>query len=655
MSAEYDLTVAYVGNFTQSHCTEVHVADALERLGCTVIQLQENGLTVDEIERHSSDADLFLYTRTWGFVGAYEQAIAMMRRIERRGVITASFHLDLYLGLARANTLNGDPFWATEWVFTPDGDPASQAEFDRRSIKHVWSPPAVHGPECVPGRVVAAFEHDVVFTGSYPYPHPEWKYRDQLVEWCSRTYGPRFKRYGGGSTVIRNSPLNDLYRSAGVVVGDSLCPGFVKPGYWCVDAATEALTTDGWKSHDRLTEGDLIYTINPGSMLGEWLPALAVNRFDAVDCEMLSVEGASHSSLSTMNHRWLTERIVKGRIVREMRTSSQLGRFDRVPLSAPAAALPTTPKHSDALVELAAWAWTEGGVRGDRYASITQSHRSNPAYVARIRAALVELVGAPTAGALSAERHHGQPAWSEVQSTSRGMTDFRLNRAASDLLWAVAPAHRPDPRFIAALTASQLRLFVETSVDADGCRKGTAVTFAQKDATRLDGLEMACALLGIATNRVMSDDGCWIMQLKRRTTVGPVRPDARARRVRHVSHTGTVWCPTTGNGTWLARRNGSVYFTGNSDRLTETLGRGGVLVWPNIARVDEIGFEAGLDGHYLAYTFGDFEELHNNIEFLLDHRDEARVMADRAQSYVAGHHTYRERMIAMLDQMGFDE
>jgi phage terminase large subunit-like protein len=31
-----------------------------------------------------------------------------------------------------------------------------------------------------------------------------------------------------------------------------------------------------------------------------------------------------------------------------------------------------------------------------------------------------------------------------------------------------------------------------------------------------------------------------------------------------TTYTGTVWCPTTDTGTWLARRRGKVYFTGNS-------------------------------------------------------------------------------------------
>ncbi|HUV11822.1 MAG TPA: glycosyltransferase, partial [Acidimicrobiia bacterium] len=171
-------------------------------------------------------------------------AVEMLRSIELRGVVTASFHLDLYVGLNRENTLDGDPFWETGFVFTPDGDPASEAIFAERGIRHVWSPPAVWQDECVMGNVDAQFNQDVVFVGSYPYPHAEWAYRNTLVEWLRNTYGARFQRYGGGTTVVRNMPLNDLYRTARVVVGDSLCPGFTKRNYWS-DRLTETLGRGG--------------------------------------------------------------------------------------------------------------------------------------------------------------------------------------------------------------------------------------------------------------------------------------------------------------------------------------------------------------------------------------------------------------------------
>lgn len=644
------VTVAYCGNFQHAHCTEVHVAATLETIGCTVIRLQENETPLDEMLVRGAEADVFLYTRTWGLPGP--QAIAMLRALEQRGTITASFHLDLYVGLNREHTLDGDPFWSTGWVFTPDGDPASEEMFAARGIRHVWSPPAVYEPECVPGQVVEQFQHRVVFVGSYPYPHAEWPYRNQLVEWLQGTYGAGFHRYGTGATTIRNMPLNDLYRSAEVVIGDSLCPGFVKPRYWCVDNDTEILTDEGWKFHQDIICPLQAYTINPDTGLGEWQPIQAVNEFPAERREMLSIEGPGHSSLTTLDHRWLTYG-TEGRDrtpVTRFRTSRDLQPADRIPLAAPCSDLPTEAKFSDALVELVAWAWTEGTVKGDRYVDISQSNRVNGGYVQRIRAALTAAFGPSAPGALSGERWHGEPRWREVSLASRPeMTSFRLNRAASDEIWGQAPNHVVRPRFIAALTQAQLRLFVESSIDADGCRKAHGDTFAQKDVRRLGAFEMACALLGVATNRTLVD-GCWIVTLKKRTVKAPLRGDAQATTSRIVDYEGEVWCPTTANGTWLARRRGSVYFTGNSDRITETLGRGGALVWPEIEGITGEGF---VDGEHLRlYRFGDFDGLRTVINDMLDHPDETRAMADRGQAFVRANHTYIQRMTSMLTAIG---
>lgn len=174
--------------------------------------------------------------------------------------MTASFHLDLYLGLQREATLEGDPFWSTGLVLTPDGAPSSEAAFAARGINHIWSPPAVHGPECKRGAFRPRMAHDVTFVGSYPYPHPEWPQRNELVEWLSSTYDSGFRRYGGGSTVVRNEPLNDLYASAKIVVGDSCNPpgpdGPFHPRYWS-DRLTETLGRGGflvWPRIDGLEE-----------------------------------------------------------------------------------------------------------------------------------------------------------------------------------------------------------------------------------------------------------------------------------------------------------------------------------------------------------------------------------------------------------------
>jgi hypothetical protein len=225
--------IAYVGNFSLPYCTEVHAARTLEQLGHTVHRLQENGFTpaglAAALER--LNPGLFLFTRTWG------KTVRMghLDRLRARGIPSASYHLDLYLGLARDGGIDRDPFWRTDHVFTPDGDPASAVEFARRGINHHYLPPAVVADECYLADV--PLEHDVVFVGSRRY-HPEYPYRPALLDWLASTYGPRFRWYGAeNGGVVRGEALNRLYASTRVVVGDSLIlPGRSK---YCSDRRYE--------------------------------------------------------------------------------------------------------------------------------------------------------------------------------------------------------------------------------------------------------------------------------------------------------------------------------------------------------------------------------------------------------------------------------
>jgi hypothetical protein len=226
------MRVLYVGNYRHDFCTEVHLARDMEALGHTVFRFQEppgggDLATLDQIQNLAEGHDLVMWTRTWGLP---PEATDLWRRLEYRGIATASYHLDLYVGLERQQKVVHDPFWTTGTVFTPDGDPESAKWFHRHGINHVYSPPAVVSDECVPGTYRAELDYDVIFVGSKHY-HPEWRHRPALLQWLADTYGPRFKRYGGDVQVMRGQDLNDLYASAKVVVGDSLClPGHTN--YW---------------------------------------------------------------------------------------------------------------------------------------------------------------------------------------------------------------------------------------------------------------------------------------------------------------------------------------------------------------------------------------------------------------------------------------
>lgn len=137
----------------------------------------------------------------------------------------------------------------------------------------------------------------------------------------------------------------------------------------------------------------------------------------------------------------------------------------------------------------------------------------------------------------------------------------------------MAPNKVVTPEFISLLTEDQLRLFIEVSILADGhvSKKGNT-SIGQSKSERLDALQMAASLLGIWAN--LSVD------------LQPDCPSYKGKVVKHSSlclhkygggdlligaikqkkefYEGVVWCPTTQNKTWLARRKGKIYFTGNS-------------------------------------------------------------------------------------------
>lgn len=230
------MRIALVGNFSQPHCSEVHWAATLEDLGHEVARLQENELRRGTLPQLVQGHDLFVWVRTWpGFV-----TLDDLSALRAMGIPSVNLHLDLFIGLQREDGLDTDPRWRCDYVFTADGSPESQKVFEAHGINHHWLPAGVYKPEAVVGTPRDEFKHDVVFVGGgVEYAHPEWPYRRQLVQWLMDAYGPRFGKYGHPQRTVRNLELNDLYASAKVAVGDSLCLGFTHANYFS-DRLTEA-------------------------------------------------------------------------------------------------------------------------------------------------------------------------------------------------------------------------------------------------------------------------------------------------------------------------------------------------------------------------------------------------------------------------------
>lgn len=348
--------------------------------------------------------------------------------------------------------------------------------------------------------------------------------------------------------------------------------GMADVNHWCVDNDTMILTDHGWVPESELSVGDVVLTLNHETGMSEWQPVKFIYRADVVDYPMISMEQKNHSSVTTRNHRWPTLRIrQKGGVKftdRQIRHTEDLDQNDYLVTAAPCADLPTEVKVSDALVELVAWLWTEGNVRG-RICSIAQSHTANPERVILIRAALTELFGP----AVRRTRGLPYPAWREViqdNESSHGgpVTVFYLNQYAAEPLLAAAPGKIVSPAFVRNLTRAQLELFIDRSCQGDGQHyRSGRLDIWQRDPAALAGYELALILSGRSVVTTGDRVSPWPG-----STTRPMKSPHGTKQTETVSYTGTLWCPVTDNSTWLASRRGTVYFTGNTAWLVEETG-----------------------------------------------------------------------------------
>jgi hypothetical protein len=312
---------------------------------------------------------------------------------------------------------------------------------------------------------------------------------------------------------------------------------------FCLTPDTEVLTQRGWLDYLDLKVGDMALSLDPDTDEIVWTPVEAVNVFDWKG-PMARWENDRMSVISTPDHRWVYE---DGRGKRSIKTTADLheskhsgGRLV-VGGGTPMAFSPVA-KYDDDLVELVGWFVTEGHWHTNGAPMFTQSESVNEEKAARIDR-LVKVYGG------SVYRYEGKA------------TQWYVPRLREEMHGIVGDDKTLTPEFLATLTYAQARALYEVLLDGDGHR-GAATTFAQSDRGRMDGFQMLTAMLGLRTQaRWRQRD---IGQPCGEATVYGSRYASLTNLQRtEVEYDGKVWCPTTGTGTWVARRKGSVFTTGN--------------------------------------------------------------------------------------------
>lgn len=86
-----------------------------------------------------------------------------------------------------------------------------------------------------------------------------------------------------------------------------------------------------------------------------------------------------------------------------------------------------------------------------------------------------------------------------------------------------------------------------------------------------------------------------------------------------------------------------------SDRIYETIGRGGFLIHPYISGLER---EFEDKKHVVFYEYGNFDQLQELIEYYLEHEDEREAIRLAGHELVKNNYTYKNRWTHILSELG---
>ena len=322
-------------------------------------------------------------------------------------------------------------------------------------------------------------------------------------------------------------------------------------GGQCVSEDTEALTENGWKKYNEIKNDDKIATFNINNGKIEYLKCERIVSYD-YDGYLIKLRNRIQEQLLTPNHKVVRKKFNSRKF--EFIEAQRLSAL-KTPFLVPLAGESENKKEiNDALVKLFAWLVSEGCFSdGKRNRIMIYQSEKNKEKCNEIRKILKNL----------------NLKWDETKKIS-GFSKhycirFRLNQDSSRKIRKLINSKK-IPNIIKKLSKRQIKMFIDTYVKGDGhVEKKGRIRISTKDKAVRDGLQELCVLCGYgSTTSLRSHNNVWQINIIR-------NPLASITHVDWVKYKGKVWCPTTKNGTFVARRNGKVFITGNSPFTNITL------------------------------------------------------------------------------------
>lgn len=331
---------------------------------------------------------------------------------------------------------------------------------------------------------------------------------------------------------------------------------------YCVDEETEALTQRGWLDINKITTDDIILSYDKGDL--KWSKIKSIFR-DDYDGNMFKMTLCGMDALVTPKHKFITDNGLK--------EVDYLIGTDKIILTGNGVK-GDVEVYSDAFVEIIGWIVTEGNYYNDikanrNYTRVT-IYQNEGIYADRIRKCLSEL----------------NSSFSETKRRGKCIC-FNLTKDLCIDILKVSSDKNLSMEFILALSERQRMLLFNIMIDGDGSRNGGSINYTQKNKKHVDTFLALCAISGIRStykirNIISFNKPTYIYNMnifdKKFNTCNVANINlygANKNKIIGVDkllnpsvpteyYKGKVWCPETEYGSFMCRRNGTMYLTGNT-------------------------------------------------------------------------------------------
>lgn len=316
----------------------------------------------------------------------------------------------------------------------------------------------------------------------------------------------------------------------------------------CVDSKTKILTIDGWKNYKEIKWQSRIKiaTYNLRKKVIEYQPIDYLKEYD-FQGELIKVGNRDLDILTTPNHRSL---VVKRSGKEEIVLAESLAYSDKIKVLAPVK-YKIEYSIGKKWAELVGWVISEGHYKKGDYVEIYQNIGEDEK---RIDYLLKEI---PHSKNIRTRKYNGNDKEQVIWFIKK----------CSFVSWIYEFVSKKEVnKLLVSLPKDELKVLFKSLVAGDGnIRQDGRMQFIQKSKECVDWFEILAMRLGYHTLTTKRKDGnCYAVFLTKKEVIGIRGTNGKGKSIQKVKYNGKVWCPKTPNGTWIAKRNGKIFITGNT-------------------------------------------------------------------------------------------